>query len=251
MPTPTLWHLKVSPYNEKARWAFDFKRVPHVRRAVMPVRHEKIARRVWGGDTLPAMVVDGKAIGDSTRIVEWLEWSHPEPALYPSDTAGLARAFELEDFFDEELGPYVRRLVLHHAMGHADLLLGAFVPDLRGARRRAARATFPLTRRRLRREFGIDDRGVAQAFDRIAAAGERLRAELQPSGYLVGDSFTVADLTLASMCAPAAAPRRFQYPQPQRDHPLFEPLRDALDRAGLLDFTLRMYELHRGESAEM
>jgi glutathione S-transferase len=251
MPTPTLWHLKVSPYNEKARWAFDYKRVPHERRAVMPVRHEKIARRVWGGDTLPALVVGAEAIGDSTRIVEWLEWSHPEPALYPWDTADLTRAFELEDFFDEELGPYMRRLVLHHAMRDADLLLGAFVPDLRGLRRRAARATFPLTRRRLRRDFGIDDRAVAEAFDRIAAAGERFRAELQPSGYLVGDSFTVADLTLASMCAPAAAPPQFQYPQPQRDHPLFTPLRKALAGAGLLDWTYRMYRRHRGTSAEM
>jgi glutathione S-transferase len=251
MEALTLWHLKVSPYNEKARWALDYKRVPHQRRAVMPIRHERVAQKLWGGDTLPALVVDGKAIGDSTRIVEWLEWTHPEPALYPSDTAELARAFELEEFFDEELGPYMRRLVLHHAMGEADLLLGAFVPDLRGVRRRAARAAFPLTRRRVRRDFGIDDHGVAEAFHRIGTAGERFRAELQPSGYLVGDSFTVADLTLASMCAPAAAPRGFQYPQPQRFHPLFAPLRDALARAGLLDWTYRIYELHRGESAEM
>ena len=31
---PILWHLKVSNYNEKARWALDYKGVPHVRRAV-------------------------------------------------------------------------------------------------------------------------------------------------------------------------------------------------------------------------
>jgi glutathione S-transferase len=251
MPPPTLWHLKVSPYNEKARWALDFKRVPHVRRAVTPIRHAALARRLWGGTTFPVLVVDGDAIGDSTRIVEWLERRHPAPALYPADPAERASALELEDFFDEQLGPYMRRLVLHHALGDADLLLGAFVPDLGGVRRRVARGAFPITRLSVRRDFGIDDRSVPEAFERVAAAGERFRAALGPSGYLVGHSFTVADLTLASICAPAAAPSRFPYPQPQRDHRLFAPLRDALARAGVLDWTYRMYELHRADSAEM
>ena len=30
---PILYHLQVSHYNEKARWALDYKRIPHVRRA--------------------------------------------------------------------------------------------------------------------------------------------------------------------------------------------------------------------------
>ena len=38
--TPVLWHLEVSHYNEKARWALDYKRVRHVRRAVTPARSE-------------------------------------------------------------------------------------------------------------------------------------------------------------------------------------------------------------------
>jgi glutathione S-transferase len=251
MSPPTLWHLKVSPYNEKARWALDFKRVPHVRKALLPVGHERTAQRLWGGDTLPALVIDGTALGDSTRIIAALEERHPTPPLYPAHAAARARALELEDSFDEHLGPYLRRLVLHHALGDANLLLGAFTPDLRGTRRLTARATFRLVRRRLRRDFRIDESSVEEAFGKVAGAGERMRAKLGPSGYLVGDTFSVADLTLASMCAPAVAPPQFQYPQPQRGHPLFAPLREALAAAGLLDFTLRMYELHRGVSAEM
>jgi glutathione S-transferase len=250
-PPPTLWHLKVSPYNEKARWALDFKGLPHVRRAVTPIRHDRLARKLSGGDTLPVVVIGDDGIGDSTRIIERLELLRPDPPLYPGDPAERARALELEEFFDEDLGPYTRRLVLHHALGDADLLLGAFTPDLGGAARRAARAAFPLMRLRVRRDFQIDERTVAEAFDKVAAAGERLRAERGASGYLVGDGFSVADLTLASICAPAVAPPQFQYPQPQRDHPLFAPFREALDRAGLLDWTQRMYELHRGESAEI
>ena len=100
-------------------------------------------------------------------------------------------------------------------------------------------------------DFGIDDRSVALAHDSVRTAGERFRAELQPSGYLVGDGFTVADLTLASLVAPVVAPEQFPYPQPQRDHPLFAPLRAALAESGLADWTRDMYARHRGESAEI
>jgi glutathione S-transferase len=249
MNSPTLWHLKVSPYNEKARWALDFKRLPHVRRAVTPIRHDVVSRLVGGRGTMPVLVIDGRAIGDSSEIIAELERRSPEPRLYPADPADRTRALELEELFDEQLGPHMRRLVLHHALRDADLLLGAFTPDLPGPARALMRASFPLSRWKVRQDFRIDDRTVEVAFGKLTSAGERMAAEVGPGGYLVGGSFSVADLALAAICAPAVAPEQFPYPQPQRGHPMFEPLRDALERAGLLGFTLRMYELHRAPSS--
>jgi glutathione S-transferase len=248
---PVLWHLKVSNYNEKARFALDYKGVPHVRRAVQAGRHPEVARRLTGGETFPVLVADGEAIGDSTRIIAWLEEHRPEPPLYPADADERARALELEDFFDEQLGPYVRRLVIHHMLPDAALFLGAFVPDMSRARRRLLTPAFPLLRRRLIRDFELDDRGLTESWERIATAGERVRAELGDGGYLVGDRFTVADLTLAALVAPAIAPEQFPYPQPQRDHPRLAPLRAALDEAGIGDFCRKMYARHRGTSAEV
>jgi len=248
---PVLHHLKVSHYNEKVRWALDYKHVPHVRRAVLPGRHPAIARKLSGGRTLPVLVLDGEAIGDSTRIIAALEQRHPEPPLYPGDPEERRRALELEDFFDEQLGPHSRLLALHHLLPEAPLFLGAFAPDLHGVSRVGARATFPLVRRRVTADFGIDDESVALAFDKLRAAGERFRAELQPSGYLVGERFSVADLTLAALVAPLVAPDQFPYPQPQRGHPRFEPVRDALAAAGLLDWTRGIYALHRGMTTEL
>jgi hypothetical protein len=34
-----LIQFRYSPYNEKVRWALDFKRVPHVRRSLLPGPH--------------------------------------------------------------------------------------------------------------------------------------------------------------------------------------------------------------------
>jgi glutathione S-transferase len=248
---PVLWHLKVSHYNEKARWALDYKRVPHLRRAAEPGRHRAIARRLTGGRTFPVLVHDGEAIGDSTRIIEALERRYPDPPLYPEDSEERRRALEIEDFFDEELGPHERVLVASHMLPSGRLFLDAFLPDLPRRRRLTARAMFPLLRGRAIAAFGIDDRSVTLAWTKLRAAGERFRTELQPSGYLVGDSFTVADLTVAALVSPVVAPEQFPYPQPQRDHPRFAQLREALAEVGLVEWACEMYARHRGHSAEI
>ena len=36
---PVLWQLQISHYVEKVRWALDYKRVPHVRRTLLPGLH--------------------------------------------------------------------------------------------------------------------------------------------------------------------------------------------------------------------
>ncbi|MFL5823786.1 MAG: glutathione S-transferase N-terminal domain-containing protein [Solirubrobacteraceae bacterium] len=248
---PVLWHLKVSNYNEKARWALDYKHVAHRRRAVIPGRHRAIARKLTGASTFPVLALGAEAIGDSTRIIAALERRYPEPALYPSDPVDRRRALELEEFFDEELGPYARLLFLNYTLRDPALLLDAFAPDLSRIRRGIARVTFPSLRGRVSAGFGINSESVAVAYEKLAAAGERFRAELQPSGYLVGRTFTVADLTLAALLAPLVAPTEFPYPQPQRRHPLLAPLREALAREGLLYWTRDVYSRHRGRSAEV
>lgn len=248
---PTLWHLKVSHYNEKVRWALDQKRVPHLRRAAVPGRHEAIARRLAGGTTFPVLVLDGHAIGDSSRIIEALERRFPKPPLYPADAGARRRALELEDHFDEELGPHTRLLVLHHLLPSSRLVIDTFAPDLGRVRRALARAAFPRARGKIAARFGIDGASVDLALRKVRAAGRRFERELQPTGYLVGDRFTVADLTLAALVAPVVAPEQFPYPQPQRGHPALAPVREALAESGLEEWAREIYARHRGGSSEV
>jgi glutathione S-transferase len=245
-----LWHLKVSHYNEKARWALDYKGLPHVRRAVEAGRHQKVAKRLSGGTTLPVLQLNGKVLGDSTEIIAELERVRPRPALYPADPALQQRALELEDHLDEELGPYSRLLAVHHAFKDKRLGFAMFVPDMPAMRRTIASAMFPRVRKQIDAYFGINEQSVAQAFDRVRQAGKLLRLEVGNAGYLCGDEFSVADLTLASLLAPLVCPNQFPYPQPQRDHALFEPVRTVLREAGVDEWAREMYFRHRGVSAE-
>ena len=109
---PLLWHLPISHYSEKVRWAFDWKRVPHRRRVMPPGLHPFGGLLLTGGRsfTMPVLVHDdGRRIDDSTAIIEWLEETSPSRSLYPSDPAERARALALEEWFDENVGPHARR----------------------------------------------------------------------------------------------------------------------------------------------
>jgi glutathione S-transferase len=249
--TPVLYHIEVSHYNEKARWALDYKGIPHLRRAITPPQHVKIAWRLAGGRTFPVLELDGEALGDSTRIIAALEERRPEPALYPDDPAERRRALEIEEFFDEEFGPHLRLLVLHHVLPDPDLLLGAFAPDLGRVRRAAARATYPLVRRRIVAMFGIDQASVEFAWEKCRAGCERFAAELQPNGHLVGERFTVADLAVAAIFSPAVAPLEFPYAQPQRDHPRLAALHAMFEDSGAAEWTRRIYARYRPGSSEV
>ena len=151
----------------------------------------------------------------------------------------------------EELGPFLRRLAVHYMLLDRDVIMGSFFVDVEGVQRRTMSAAYPAVRRAMTSNLEIDDESVMVAFGKLRHAGERFQAELQPSGYLVGDGFTVADLTLAALLSPAVAPPEFPYRQPQRDHPNLAPLREALDEHGLADWTRGIYTRHRGRSAEV
>ena len=113
MDTPELWQFTSSHFNEKARWALDFKRVPHIRHSMIPGFHVATVKRMTGKTHVPVLKLNGTAVSDSSRIIEALEHAYPDPALYPADPAERRRALELEDYFDEELGPYIRRWIFH------------------------------------------------------------------------------------------------------------------------------------------
>src|SRR5919106_2897825 len=207
---PVLWHLKVSHYNEKVRWALDYKRVPHVRRAVTPALQELRARRLRAGRTSPILQLHGRTIGDSTRIIEEIERRWPDPPLYPSDSEERRLALELEDYFDEDCGPDLRRVLFNDNLTEPEKFIGMFSgPD--HPRLGLLKALSPVIARVVKWRFEIRPERVAHSREVVGAALRKVEAEAGPRGYLVGDSFTVADLTAASILALIVVPAEFPY----------------------------------------
>jgi glutathione S-transferase len=253
MPPPVLWHIELSHYNEKARWALDYKGIPHVRKAPVPGLHGAYALAVTRGAQrrLPVLVLDGRRIGDSTAIVEALEAYRPDPPLYPSDAAERARALELEDFFDEELAPGVRSFGWFHTLDDPDAVAAAlFTRDPHGRTAQVMRRITPALRPVLRRDYHVTEADAERAVQKIRAAMDRVEQELQPSGYLVGDRFSVADLTGAALFTPLLSPPERQYAPPPPAPAMLE-LRAELEERDGGRWVHEMYARHRGQSAEV
>ena len=248
---PVLWHIPVSHYSEKARWALGHKRIEHDRKSPIPGAHMLYALWLTRGacKTFPVLTLDGRNIGDSTAIIAALEERFPQPPLYPEDRADLDRALGLEDFFDEELGPYSRLLAFHELRRGGEGLkqVTADLLPARLARNErivavATRGSSIFTQVRYR---VASDEAADEARAKIIAAFDRLEAELDAGGgdYLVGDGFTVADLTAAALFMPVVLPA--QGPVLPPPPPAYEEFRAPLrDRPGFL-WVESMFARHR------
>jgi glutathione S-transferase len=243
-----LWQLQISHYNEKVRWALDYKRIPHLRCSLLPGLHRLKAKRLTGDCvTTPVLTLDGRSIGDSTRIIAAIEDRWPEPPLYPEDEASRRRALELEEFFDEELGPHIRRAAYHELLAHPGAVVPLFTHGQPLPARMLLWATFPVLRVGMRRAMEIDAEGAAASREKTVAAMDRLEDEITASGYLVGDAFSVADLTAAALFYPAARPPEFPYPSVTDPPDSAREFLDSLARRPGGEWVTEMYRRHRDE----
>ena len=122
---PVLWQFRASHFNEKARWALDWKGIRHERRSLLPGPHAPVVMWLTGQKSVPVLQIDGETIPDSTRIIATLERKQPAPPLYPLADAARRRALELEELFDEEIGIHLRRFVFNAVLPNT-----AFTADL-------------------------------------------------------------------------------------------------------------------------
>ena len=206
---PTLWHITISHYSEKARWALDYKSIPYRLRAPVPGAHIPVALWLTYGRhyTLPVLDLGGERIGDSTAIIAALEQRQPEPPLYPRAPAQLRRALALEEWFDEELGPYMRRFVFHELRRDPECFADVGAKAAPRAFRLMGPAGAAFARALVGLRYGArSDDAAETARAKIIAALDRLEAELGGGDYLVGESFSVADLTAAALLYPLVRP---------------------------------------------
>lgn len=243
-----LLQFRHSPYNEKVRWALDLKQVPHRRRSLLPGPHFATVRALTGRSHTPVLrTEDGSAIDGSARILDWLEARWPQPALFPADAADRAEALRIQQWFDADLTPRIRRAVLDALLRQPAAFADVFGDGRPLLQRRAYAAAVPLAAPLIRKGNGIAGpqsiadglRAAEQALDFVA---ERANAD----GCLAGPAFGVADLTAASTLAVLAQPPGSPMAGPvPRGHD-FAALLQRFEAHPGIAWTRRLYLRHRG-----
>jgi glutathione S-transferase len=251
MDTPLLWHIPLSHYSEKVRWALDYKGIAHRRRVLGP----DYLIRVWratGQGKLPVLWLDSRAIADSTRIIAALEERYPDPLLYPRDPASRQRALAVEDDLDETLGPALRAAIVTPLFRHdPDIALHVLTTGMGAKAYGTLRPLLRIFPSFYRFRHRISDRNLERDRAIVAAALDRVEHERQGRAYLVGEAFTVADLTAAALLGVLLQPPEIQYPL-QVELPLYlKDYRATLLQHPAAQWAAGVYRLHRGYSREV
>jgi glutathione S-transferase len=248
-----LFQFRFSHYNEKVRWALDYKGLPHRRTDLLPGPHRRVVHKLTGRTQTPVLRMNDEYVADSTNIIERLELIFTDrPPLYPTDPGQRSRALELARHFDFVVGPAARIVVFIAMLDTPDYVARLFSADQPWPKRTAYRAAIPFAKGLLRRGNGITDAlAIADAERLLAQNMDSLAKLTYRSRYLVGDAFSIADLTAAALLAPIVDPphpdMRKPQPLPRRLTELTAKWQDHPAARWVLD----IYDRHRGIGASI
>ena len=126
-----------------------------------------------------------------------------------------------------------------------DAAVDAIMPDAGAARRRFMRLAGPIAKPVIRSDYGVGADAAEEALAGLRDAMDRIESQLGPDGYLVGDRFSVADLTGAALFTPLIGPPKRSF-LPRTVTAEVQELRDEFEKRAGGQWVLEMYERHRG-----
>ncbi|MEP6607963.1 MAG: glutathione S-transferase family protein [Burkholderiaceae bacterium] len=243
--------IPLSHYCEKARWGLDWLGVPYREEPHIPLLH-RLATSRRNGVTVPVLVHGPLRFFDSAAILVHADSICGGDLLYPRDPALRREVEALENRFDKELGPHTRRWAYGQLLGDTSLLRRVWsrgVPRLEAA---LLPALVPIARRLVRAGYKITPEGARRSLDRVDGIFREVDERLGDGRrFLVGDRFSAADLTFASLAAPVLFPVGCRATLPALDEVPAAMREEILRlRGGLAGrFALRLYLDERGGSS--
>lgn len=241
-----LHQFEFSHFNDKARWALAFKGVEHERISYLPGPHMGKIKKLSGQQQTPVLELEGRVVSGSADIIHALEARFPEPSLYPQDQELRRQALAVQSRFDAEVGPASRTVLFSALVHEADYLCEMFARKAGNVQRWLYRATFPVAKGMIARGNGVKDpANVKAAFEIFARTLDDVAESTAATGYLVGDDFSVADLTAAALMAPLANPEHDDMRRPQPVPSRVQEVQAQFSGHPALQWVADMYARHR------
>src|SRR5229473_6268185 len=167
---PTLYGALGSPFVRKALVALSEKGIAFDHEQTIPFGAPPEFRKLSPLGRIPAFRDGDRTLADSSIIIAYLEKTKPEPSLYPADAYDYARALWFEEYGDGGLAPIIGPKI--------------FFEKVVGPR------VF---------QRPTDEAVVSKAVnEELPPMYDYLEGQLGSGDWLVGGSFSVADLGIAT-----------------------------------------------------
>lgn len=215
-PPLKLITIGFSHFCEKARWALDRSALEYREDDHVPIFHWRASLGSGAKRTVPALVMPGRVLKDSTEILHFVdEQLAPERRLFPAEAAARAEVDALVADLDRGLGPSIRRWLYFHILPETPIAAELLTSTGPRWERSLTRALFPAMRAMMRRGMKVNAAGAARSWQRVAATFDAVDARLADGRrYLVGDRFSAADLTFAALASVLVQPKERGFPVP-------------------------------------
>jgi glutathione S-transferase len=167
---PTLYGALGSPFVRKAVVALTEKGIKYDHEPVVPFGPNVEYRKIHPLGKIPAYRDGDRTLPDSSVILAYLERTHPEPPLFPSDPYEYARALWYEEFGDGGLAP-----VLGGKIFFSRVIAPRFMNQ------------------------PCDEAAIQKTLaEEVPPLFDYLEGEIGDKQYLVANRFTVADIAVAT-----------------------------------------------------
>lgn len=205
-----LYGVALSPFVRKAMLALEYKGLEYDNEPTFPGDASPAFRAISPVGKIPVLEHDGFAVPDSSVICRYLERIAPANALYPADPREEAHACWLEEYADTYL---------------IDNCAGIFQERL-------------LKPKLLRQP--TDEKRLANILDiTLPECLDYVESVVPESGYLVGDSLSIADLAVVTCFIQA------RYGDYDVDGSQYPKLRRYLDQAYAAPLVVKRMESER------
>ena len=220
----TLYQFPISHYCEKIRWALDFKNISYQIKNLLPGLHISKTRKMAPDTCVPILVHDDRVIQGSDSIITYLDETFAEQSLTPATDQLKNEALEWEQYVDREVGIHVRRCCYHVLLEHPDIVIPFFTYQGPWYGGLYIRFAYPKLKKAMRKYLNINEESEQRSRDRLRVAIDKLYSHLRQNAFLVGDQFSRADLSAASLLAPLCMPDKYGLNWPDQLPPEFETL---------------------------
>ena len=220
----TLYQFPISHYCEKIRWALDYKNISYQIKNLLPGLYISKTRKIAPDTCVPILVHDDRVIQGSDSIITYLDETFAEQSLTPATDQLKNEALEWEQYVDREVGIHVRRCCYHVLLEHPDIVIPFFTYQGPWYGGLYIRFAYPKLKKAMRKYLNINEESEQRSRDRLGNAIDKLYGHLQQNAFLVGDQFSRADLSAASLLAPLCMPEKYGLNWPDQLPPEFETL---------------------------
>ncbi len=254
MSPPKLLEIAVSHYCEKARWALDFHSIAYHRLSHVPL----VARLVGGmhgvWHTVPVLFTDQGTLRESSAILAWADSKDEAAPLLSPDSKARQDIENWIKLFDTKLGPATRRLAYFHLIDHPTLVDPLLTERVGTLERKLVSPYLPMLKRLMKKGMRINAEGAESSRLTLKKLLEQVEQRLNEGhDFLVGHSFTGADLSFAALLAPILMPEAYgaKLPELSLMSPEGQAEVQAMRSSSVGQWALNLYQNHRGQPAKL